>query len=666
MASIPLPISTVRHHKRLPIRLMALTFLVVLCLYLVVNDFRSWTAPESNFLYPEFYYSVFKPIPAPKEPPSERVLAPPTLECLEALVARGEPCQDRTKTTLDVVWTWVNSSDPLWRREHTASQYRLLGEEPPLINYTSPLAHFADFDELRYSIRSLLQHFRSSTANFHIVAADFPVPPETDTDNDTEHSALQRVGQMPQWLDPAQSYWKDGKIQLSVHHHANVFSPYHDTSFNSYAIESQFFRLQGVSDAFVYLNDDMYFMRNLAAADFYTPAYGLVLRFQSNLLVPSTPDPSPQRGEWQPLRQSNYLISERFAHRSRPYLGHVAKSASMPLLREMAAIWPEEFAQTASRQFREVWRNGADGDIHTMFLLSHFVVERWREALLWSWTVGRIGKLDDSWPEAEGWAALGGTSEPFITVPGYSRRTTEAGQIRSMLQGSGLEPSTETVYLFSSGDGYPYREISKGRTSAWPDYRFKSEVCTITRVECFGDSNSAGEIFKRIAFEKPECGDCVLNALTRNSGELGLSAFLPQKGRTVWPSRWGSAPSTLPLNKKWREADFRLQSVLSEAPRFMTIDVREWTMQLLYRYRFVIGGTQTTLLRLNDMQTAKSSLWHLDHETPPLLCMNDDVSPAYQGGVYSVLRQWQQKRWGQSATWERGAPTCDDCTTSTP
>lgn len=62
----------------------------------------------------------------------------------------------------------------------------------------------------------------------------------------------------------------------------------------------------------MYLNDDMYFLRDMAPSDYWSAPYGLTIRPQGWIPVPPTPEPNPVRGEWQPLRQTNTWLSQRF------------------------------------------------------------------------------------------------------------------------------------------------------------------------------------------------------------------------------------------------------------------------------------------------------------------------------------------------------------------
>jgi hypothetical protein len=194
-------------------------------------------------------------------------------------------------------------------------------------------------------------------------------------------------------------------------------------------------------------NDDFFFTRDLAPTDFYSSAYGLVLRMDPGLLVEADewPRDAPS-GEWQPLKYTNWLLSSRFGHRKRPYMVHVAKTISPTLLREIREIWADEFLDTASHRFRGY------RDVYTMFLHGHYVVERWRELLLWSWVVGRIGGDDDSLGEQERnimWDEVGGLADQDqVLIRLAMRHTLEKERVKEALKKGGEEEPTATDYAF--------------------------------------------------------------------------------------------------------------------------------------------------------------------------------------------------------------------------
>ncbi|KAI0029587.1 hypothetical protein K488DRAFT_56067, partial [Vararia minispora EC-137] len=438
---------------------------------------------------------------------------------------------------------------------------------------------------------------------------------------------------------------QDSNVQLFLHHHSSFFQTYTDTVFSSFAIESQIANLKGVSDVFIYLNDDMYFLMDLHPADFYTSAYGFVFRADTNLNVPPELEARPKRGEWQPLRESNVMLSKRFGTGKRPYVAHVAKVMSIPLLRELVAMFPEAFARTSARLFREVYMD-EPGDAHTTFLFPHFVIERWREALLWSWAIARQGADDDSWDADAAWAALGSMPGADLRVSRIRRDTLDTDRVLATLRRTGYSPPGATDYEFASGDGYPWYDVRHG-AKGYPD-RTRATVCTLARDVCFPPLMNASAAFQHIAFAQPECGDCVINQLVQKSGRIGLAEFLPPWGRGVAPRVRGPTPLTLPVVADWRDTDFSLAGVLQNG----TDDVRAWVLRLLDRYRFVLGSTPSEFVFLTGAASASRAAGKLRPDAEiALACINDDVS-GDAARVYEIMLEWQKSRWPDKARWE--------------
>lgn len=191
---------------------------------------------------------------------------------------------------------------------------------------------------------------------------------------------------------------------------------------------------------------------------------------QSDLLVSPKQYANNVRGEWRSLAASNVLLSMkihlisgdknihkiniggRFGVRERPYVVHEAKSASLAILHEMSTIWSAQVADAATHPFRETLHG--ESDFSTMFMMVHFVVERWRESLLWSWTVAKHGGIDDSWDEGTAnaaWEDLGGTvgSPMQLLVKGAHRESLDAKRVDGNLKASGYKGADPTTYAFS-------------------------------------------------------------------------------------------------------------------------------------------------------------------------------------------------------------------------
>lgn len=202
--------------------------------------------------------------------------------------------------------------------------------------------------------------------------------------------------------------------------------------------------------------------KDLAATDFYSsrtykptkaprcspfsPAFGVVLRFSPNLLVEAVESPARNAaGEWGPLQFSNWLLNQRFGRRKRPYVTHIPKVMCRAHFAEASSIWSKEFLETSEHRFR------GGRDVYTAFLLTHLVVERSREIMLWSWIVGTIGADDDTWGTEEtekAWKILGGDeSSEEVHVTLLQRTTLSPERLESLFQEAGEEPPKETEYL---------------------------------------------------------------------------------------------------------------------------------------------------------------------------------------------------------------------------
>ena len=144
---------------------------------------------------------------------------------------------------------------------------------------------------------------------------------------------------------------------------------------------------------------------------------------------------------------------------------HEAKAVSFALLQELALVWPEEIAETATHAFRET--EAGKGDFYQMFILAHYTIERAREALLWSWVVGRIGKLDDTWgpEEAErAWRELGGSeseeNRDEVHVHANPRETLVKERVLKNLQEAGYDTrEIHTEYEFCQSCSPPLSDV---------------------------------------------------------------------------------------------------------------------------------------------------------------------------------------------------------------
>lgn len=123
---------------------------------------------------------------------------------------------------------------------------------------------------------------------------------------------------------------------------------------------------------------------------------------------------------------------------------------------------------------------------------------------------------------------------------------------------------------------------------AWPQYAgsvVESETpvaCTMKILDCFGadfvandsDSISVENTLKRIAFEKPQCGDCIIQSLLGTSGKIGFLSFLPPPSS----SDGFTGPVALDISNNWADG------------RYDGMGGRTRAISLLQRYSYSLGS----------------------------------------------------------------------------
>eukprot|EP01133_Synstelium_polycarpum_P003476 gene3476-3966_t len=158
---------------------------------------------------------------------------------------------------IDIVYTWVNGSDPLLikavndlkRRLRDPSIPECKDKQDPSKNNCyrddNPASRYIDNQELRYSLRSI-ENFAPWIRHIFLVTN----------------------GQVPSWLDLSNP-------KISIVTHQEIFrNVSHLPTFSSPSIETHIHRIPGLSKKFLYLNDDVMFGRPVFPDDFMTQGGG--------------------------------------------------------------------------------------------------------------------------------------------------------------------------------------------------------------------------------------------------------------------------------------------------------------------------------------------------------------------------------------------------------
>ena len=222
---------------------------------------------------------------------------------------------------IDVVYTWVDGADPEWQvRKASAHTAVGLGE---LNEFATNESRFLSRDELRYSLRSL-DMYASWVRHVYLVTDD----------------------QTPSWLDTTNP-------RITVVSHRELFGDRGRLpTFNSHAIESQLHHVPGLSDHFLYLNDDFFFGRPVEPRLFFH-GNGLARFFTSTAKLGLGSTGAFDRPVMSGGKNNRDLLHKAFDRTVTNKFKHVPQSLLKDVLLEMEERFSEAFASTASHQFRD-------------------------------------------------------------------------------------------------------------------------------------------------------------------------------------------------------------------------------------------------------------------------------------------------------------------------
>ncbi|HEY3337475.1 MAG TPA: Stealth CR1 domain-containing protein [Propionicimonas sp.] len=233
------------------------------------------------------------------------------------LLADASPHLLSVADPIDVVYTWVDGSDPSW-------QARRNGMDPTggkLAADALDPARTTNRDELRYSLRSLAMN--ASWVN---------------------HIWLVTDGQVPSWLA--------AHPKLTVVRHEEIFTdPSALPTFNSHAIECQLHHIEGLAEHFLYLNDDFFFGRPVQP-DLFFHGNGVAKFSLSPIAIDREPEPGPMNGAMLAARKGREFVEQTFGRTVTHRMQHVPHAHQRSTLAEFEKEHPGLFDQVAHSRFR--------------------------------------------------------------------------------------------------------------------------------------------------------------------------------------------------------------------------------------------------------------------------------------------------------------------------
>ncbi|GAA1664643.1 stealth family protein [Glycomyces endophyticus] len=229
----------------------------------------------------------------------------------------ARPGPDHVAFPIDVVYTWVDGSDHAWLRR------RAEADQSPYHAESDNDARYVDREELRYSLRSL--HLNAPWVR---------------------HVYLVTDRQRPHWLE-------DGPGLTVVDHRDLYDDPDSLPTFNSHSIETQLHRIEGLSEHFLYFNDDMFVGRPVGPQLFFEPN-GLARFFPAQTFIDMDPVSRADSPPNAAFKNDRALIDRAFGRTVSRMMKHVPYPLQRSVLAEMEKEFDEEMDRTARSAFRNV------------------------------------------------------------------------------------------------------------------------------------------------------------------------------------------------------------------------------------------------------------------------------------------------------------------------
>lgn len=218
---------------------------------------------------------------------------------------------------LDLVYTWVDGEDLAWQARRAA--YR--PDERLNPTAASP-SRWVSRDELRYSLRSVAMYARWVRRIY--IVTDQQVPP---------------------WLDVSHP-------QIEVVDHRDIFTdPSVLPVFNSHAIESQLHHIDGLSEQYLYLNDDVLIGRPVEPELFFH-RNGLAKLFLSSNTLDLDPPSADDLPAMSAAKNNRALLDQDFGVRVRRKIQHGVHPQLRSVLVEIEKRHPDDFERVAAARFR--------------------------------------------------------------------------------------------------------------------------------------------------------------------------------------------------------------------------------------------------------------------------------------------------------------------------
>jgi hypothetical protein len=232
---------------------------------------------------------------------------------------------------IDIVYTWYNSTDKnvqAERDKHAISQGITI----------SPI-RYSDVGELKYSLRSVSEYMPWVNKIWVVIGDNQP---------------------LPEWLQE--------NDKLKVVRHSEIFFPMQvNPTYNSINIESVLYRIKGLSEHFIYFNDDFFIGRPIGSDLFFTSDGKPKTWFGKNVDY----DITYGNMYWDTVQHTLRTLRQYYTDKgiddlpdSNKSLQHYSKSLTKSICERIETVLPNEL----SKLRRDMFRNSTSIEATTAIL----------------------------------------------------------------------------------------------------------------------------------------------------------------------------------------------------------------------------------------------------------------------------------------------------------
>ncbi len=234
---------------------------------------------------------------------------------------------------LDIVYTWVDDSFPGYLEE--------LNTYVADKRDTNPNRTRDNLDIIRYSLRSVAQNLSGIRKIFFLTCRP----------------------QMPDWLNTDHP-------QIEVVHHDQIMDPAILPTYNSFAIVSHLHLIPGLSQRFLYFEDDMLAMSPRLTDCMFAPDGRPLVHLDRRWVAPLDKLNPATSSPWNlSLANGDAALARRFGQGPRRHIIHAPQLMQIDVAQAMCAEYPDLIAATRASRFR-----GAD-NVACEFLSQHLAIE---------------------------------------------------------------------------------------------------------------------------------------------------------------------------------------------------------------------------------------------------------------------------------------------------